>query len=121
MTEAKTPLVKRLWKEAPVLTLALLAALVLSAFFAVRLTIGAFYWGDPAHMDQPIEGWMSPRFVAHSWDVPPELVAETLALPRDGSGRRITLEKLAAERGVPLGALIAELEAAIAAHRGAQR
>lgn len=119
MAARKPSFVKRLRQEAPVLTLALVAALALVGFFAVRLALGALYWGDPEHRDVPLAGWMSPRFVAMSWNVPPELVGQALELPRDGSGRRVTLQQLAEERGVPLGELIGALDAAIAAHREA--
>lgn len=121
MGDARPGLLKRLWREAPILTAAFAAALVLTLFFAGRLLLGTLYWTDPSHRDVPPAPWMTPRYVAHSWDLPPELVAETLALPRDGSGRRATLQQLARERGVPVEVLIEDLKSAIAAHRADPR
>ena len=52
----------------------------LTTFFAVRLVASWIYWNDPAHRDVEIAPWMTPRYVAHSWRLPPEVVAETLDL-----------------------------------------
>ena len=52
-----------------------------------------------------------------SWDVPPEVVGEALSLPRDGTGRRVTLAEVAAAQGVSVGALAGELAGAIATYR----
>lgn len=108
----------RLWRSAPGLTLALLASLFLVLFFAIRLGMATLQWSDAERQDMPLAPWMTPRFVVHSWDVPPELVATVLELEQGGSGRRITIEQLAKDRGVPPESLIAALQAAIAAHRG---
>jgi len=62
-------------------------------------------------------GWMTPRFVAHSWDVPPEVVWQSLMLGPDGPARRITLAELAKAQNIPLPLLLEELRADIAAHR----
>ncbi len=119
MTSRKPGLPRRLWQEAPFLTLGFVAALALIVFFGGRLVMGAIYWADPAHQDVPLGPWMTPRFVAMSWRVPPEVVVETLHLDRETGGRRVTLGQLAAERGVPVSALIGDLEAAISEHRKA--
>ncbi|MGP6088947.1 hypothetical protein [Antarctobacter jejuensis] len=117
MPRKKPSLPRRLWQEAPVLTLGFVAALLLILFFSGRLIMGAIYWGDPAHQDVPLGPWMTPRFVAMSWRVPPEVVEGTLQLNRETRGRRVTLDQLAAERGMPVSELIKDLEAAIAEHR----
>lgn len=108
---------RRLWREAPLLTTGLFLSLLVAAFFAIRLALGAIYWADPRHQDMAIEPWMTPRFVAMSWDLPPDVVREALGLTREGSGPE-PLEKLAASRGVPVKDLIQALETAIADHRG---
>lgn len=103
-------------RRAPRLALALAVALLVAAVFALRLTHAALNWHEVPH-DQSIESWMTPRFVVRSWDVPPELVAETLGIDRDGIGRRVTLQALADERGMPPERLIDVLETAIADYR----
>ncbi|WP_370312944.1 hypothetical protein [Sagittula sp.] len=107
---------RRLWREAPYLTAGLALALLVALIFAARLAMGMAYWSDPGHQDQPIAPWMTPRFVAMSWDVPKEVVMETLDLSPDSSGPR-RLSDLSEARGVPVEDLIAQLEAAIAAYR----
>jgi hypothetical protein len=117
MPRDRQNLLLRIWRDAPFLSLGLVAALILVGYFAVKLTLGALYWTDPARQNVPLAGWMTPRFVAHSWSVPPDLVATTLDLERDGTGQRVTLKQLAARKGVPVTALITDLEVAIAAFR----
>ncbi|WP_296424819.1 hypothetical protein [Yoonia sp.] len=96
-----------------VLALALLG----TTFFAVRLTTATAVWTDPARQFEPIAGWMTPRYVAMSWQVPPEVVGAALSLEQDGMGRKITLAELADLRGVPLHSLTGDLTTAIAAYR----
>ncbi len=106
-----------LWRGHRLLVLAFAAALALTVLLAVRTLLFTLHWSDPARQDQAIAGWMTPRYVALSWDVPSEVVAGALELDRDGSGRRITLAELADGRGVPVADLAAALDRAIAAHR----
>lgn len=109
----------RLWTHHKALLLSFLAAGAVALFFAARLLYFTLYWADPDHRDQQIAGWMTPRYVAHSWNVPPEVIRDALMiLPQDGQGR-VSLEKLARETGVPLPELIDRVKAAIATHRGA--
>jgi hypothetical protein len=108
-------MIRDLWTRHRWLLLGFLAAAALAILFAAR---AAMYMQDwPEHADEDIEGWMTPRYVALSWDVPPEVIIGALLIPRDGSGRRITLDELAKERGIPVETLAADLEAAIAAFR----
>ncbi|PIV74471.1 MAG: hypothetical protein COW55_09170 [Rhodobacteraceae bacterium CG17_big_fil_post_rev_8_21_14_2_50_65_11] len=110
-------LLRRIWHAAPIATVTLGVALAISVFFAVRLVAFWIYWADPAHRDQGIEGWMTPGYVAYSWDVPRAVTFDALDLPQR-SGAPVTLADLAQARGVPVAALSADLRAAIAAHRG---
>jgi hypothetical protein len=111
---------RRLWRRHRLLTIAFLLAGALTAYFAVRLAASWIYWNDPAHRDVEIAGWMTPRYVAHSWRLPPELVADALDLERR-AGRPLTLADIAAERGLTVEELAARLEAAAAAHRAADQ
>jgi hypothetical protein len=110
---------RRIWQAAPVATVILGGALMVSLFFAVRLVAFWIYWADPAHRDQAIEPWMTPGYVAHSWDVPREVAFEALDLPPAPGGPR-SLQELAAERGVSVDVLAADLQAAIDAFRAAR-
>ncbi|WP_439154122.1 hypothetical protein [Yoonia sp.] len=95
----------------------LVLAVIGMVFFALRLTMATSVWHTPSGPQDPIAGWMTPRYVAKSWDVPPEIVSQALALEMDGSGRKVTLSELATEQDTDVATLIADLGAAIAAYR----
>lgn len=109
--------VKRLWAAAPIATLVLALALVAAGVFAVRGTLHAVYWGDPAHRMQPIEPWMTPGYIARAWHVPRNEVIEALDAPVPPPNGPMDLAELAAYRGVPVAQVIAEAEALVAPHR----
>lgn len=98
-----------------ILSLAFLVALLITLMFLVRFTVSTVMWSDPENLEQPIAGWMTPRYVAKSWQVEPNVVAGALGIEMDGSGRRITLDEIAVAQGQDLDDLILNLEAAIAA------
>lgn len=102
------------------LTWALVATTALALVFAIKLGLTLLHWTAEPPQDPPLEGWMTPRFVARAWDVPPDVVARALEVPQDGTGRRITLDALAQSRGQTLPDLVKALEAAIALHRAPQ-
>ncbi len=106
----------RLWHEHRLVLLAFAAALAVTLFFLVRTAVFWVYWSDPARRDLAIEGWMTPGYVAQSWQVERELVGAVLGL-EPGEARGRTLGEIAAARGVPLAELEAELMAAIAEAR----
>jgi len=111
---------RRMWAAAPIATAGLGIALLALIFFSVRLVVFTIYWSDPAHRDEEIAGWMSPRYIANSWHVPPEVVGDALGLAGEAP-RRVTLNSIAAEHGTSVAALTAELETAIAAFRETER
>lgn len=98
----------------PLLAAGFALALVLTLVFAVRLGLGALHWS--AARDATIEGWMPVGHVARSWDVPRETLAEAIGID-PGSAPRQSLARIAATRGESLEAVIARIEAAIAAAR----
>ena len=104
------------WRRHPFLSTAFVAALALTLLFGVRTVMFAVYWADPAHRDQALEAWMTPRYIAYSWQVPREVPEAALA-PFARPGARPTLERIAAENGLSVSELTERIEAAIAAHR----
>ncbi|MBE0412655.1 hypothetical protein [Yoonia sp.] len=96
----------------------LVLALIGMVFFGVRLGMMAGIWHRPATRQDPIAGWMTPRYVSRTWQVPPEIVAAALDI--DGSGRRVTLAELAAEQGTDLDTLIQNLTAAVITYQAMQ-
>ena len=107
-----------LWTNHRLATLFFALALVATLAFATRSAMYAVYWSDPAHRDQRVQPWMTPRYVAHSWKLSPVVMGSALGQV-DMPDRRRTLQDLADERGVPVEDLIGAIEAAIAFHRNA--
>ena len=106
---------KFLWVNHRKLLVALLVSLAFVIYFSVRLLAFFIYWADPDHRDQELAGWMTPRYVIQSWDVPKKIVRDVVGPPSEG--RRQRLSDIADERGVPLDVVIAELMAAIQKYR----
>lgn len=105
------------WTEHRIATLIFGAAVAVAVFFAVRLVAFWIYWADPSHRNVSPESWMTPGYVAMSWDVPREVVGAALGLE---PGRRQTLDDIAADRGVAVEVLLAELQVALDAYRAGQ-
>ncbi len=104
-----------IWRHNRLLVLAFLVALSLAVFFGLGALRHAHDFKTIP--DQTIQGWMTPRYVSHSWDLPRDTMIETLDLqPESG---RFTLEELAEDRGIPVAVLIERIEAAITRHRAA--
>lgn len=116
MNAPRTPTLTYLWRHHRIALIGFGLALAVALVFAVRLTIFTIYWADPAHRQQPVAGWMTPGYIARSWEVPPEVIRAALpVLPE--TGRRPTLAQIAEAEGIPLPELIAGIEAAIAGAR----
>ncbi len=111
-------LIRRMWRAAPVATVVLAVALAATVFFGLRTARHWVYWNDPAHRDQAVAGWMTPGYIAHSWQVPREVVTQAIGLERRPEGPR-NLDRLAQNQGRSVDDLIVEIEAAIAAFRAA--
>ena len=90
--------VRQLWKRNKIGLIAFVRAAAVSLFFVLRLTVFWIYWSDPAHRNQPIEGWMTPGYVAYSHHVPKEAITDALGLTPGGYAHK-TLEDIAEESG----------------------
>ena len=113
-----------LWQRHRLLLGGFLGATLIAMFFAARFLLSVLYWSDPAHRDQPLEGWMTIGYVAHSYEVPRDRLIEILELrPPDDPDRktRPTLERIARDRGQPLDALEKDIKAAIALLRAEEQ
>jgi hypothetical protein len=118
VSEPRASALAYLWRNHRFALIGFGLALAVALIFAVRLTIFTIYWSDPAHRDQRVEGWMTPGYVARSWEVDRDVIRAALPpLPETGMDRRLTLDGIAASGGVPLPDLIARVEAAIAMAR----
>ncbi|PJI92100.1 hypothetical protein BC777_0944 [Yoonia maricola] len=109
--------VKDLWQYNRLALMAFGLVLCLAGFFGFKSVSQFLYWSDPAHQDQAVAGWMTPRYVAQSYRVPPQVIQNALDLAFDGPPRRISLDTLAAEQGLTMAAIQARVDTAVAAWR----
>lgn len=114
LTAART-----LWRKHRLLFPAFVVALLVTAFFAVRLLVFTVYWADPAHRGQPLEGWMTPRYVAHSYHLSPEVVRDVLDLD-PGDGKRRTLAEIAEASDLTLEEIQRRIDEAARIHEGSR-
>jgi len=112
--------VRKLWAASPWATTVAGLGLLLALLFTLRLVIFSIYWSDPANRDQAIASWMTPGYIAHSWQVPREVVLKALNTPVPPPKGPMNLDELAAYLGVPVQDLVAAAEAAIADHRAGE-
>ena len=108
---------KKLWRHNRWLTLSFLITLTLALVFIIRAGVFFVYWQN--HADEPIEGWMTVRYIARSYRVDPIIVHDAVGLPQTGPDRR-PLVKIAREDGKPLDQITERILAAIKADRAAR-
>ena len=113
--------IRDIWTHHKLAVAALLVVLVLAGVFATRTVSQMVYWSDPAKLDQPLQGWMTPRYVGRSYRVPPQIVQQAFALDRPSVTRRVSLDTIAGDLGVTLDELQRRLDAAVADHRATGR
>ena len=107
---------RAMWARAPWLLSAFTLAVAVTLYFGVKMVMSAIYWNDPRHIDQALAGWMSPGYVAMSWNVPRDVMMDILDLEPNG-GRPPRLADIAAEQGLSVEELGSRIEAAIRAYR----
>lgn len=99
-----------LWVKQRTLTLVLMLAIGGLGWFGSRFVGEAMYFADPAHQRQPLALWMSPRYVAKSWDLPPEVVINLMQLEPDHKQK--TLRDVTLHLGITLPELQSRVEKA---------
>ena len=108
---------KRLWRHNRWLTIAFALTLTLALVFIIRAGVFFVYWQQ--HRDEPIEGWMTVRYIARSYRVDPKIVHDAIGLPETGPDRR-PLVRIAREDGKPLDEMTTGILQAIRADRAAR-
>ncbi|MBU2993636.1 hypothetical protein Q4555_12640 [Octadecabacter sp. 1_MG-2023] len=109
-------MIKHLWHTHRLALLAFAVAVTALGYFGVKTVSSAIYWNDPAHQNQQLAGWMTPRYVAQSYHLPREYMVEALFIDPDAPPRRISLDAIANANGVSLADLQARVDAAAAQH-----
>lgn len=73
-------------------------------FFVAGILSDLIYFSDPRHQNQPLERWMTPRYVSMSYDLPPRIVDDVMGLEPDNDKFK-HLDQVAANLGISLSEL----------------
>ncbi|MBC2835344.1 hypothetical protein [Paragemmobacter straminiformis] len=111
------PTIRRLWLRHPVLLPAFLLALAAALFFGLRAL--SFVVAQPWRSGQPVAGWMTPRYIQRTYDLPRDTIAAILDID-DQSEARMPVDALARQAGKPLPQVLEAIDAAIAAQKADQ-
>lgn len=107
----------RLWNVAPVATIVLVLSLAAASAFGARSVMFWLLRPPLSERELTIETWMTPRYVARSWGVPPEVILKAIDAPNPPPKGPMSLSELADYRSVPPAQIIDEAQTAIAAFR----
>lgn len=105
--------IKRLWSSAPFAVLVLAASLIVAGVFAARSIAFWAYWNDPAHRAQAIEPWMTPKYISHSWRVPPDIVIDAMGPFEHVKKGPMSLEHIATTQDVDPQVIVNAIQDAI--------
>jgi hypothetical protein len=106
-----------LWALHRVALVAFLVTFCVAGYFAFNAIAAAIYWSDPRHQDQLLAPWMTPRYVAQSYGIPPNVLGPALFFDPGDPPRRRRLEEIADANGVTLETLQRRVSEAKAAYR----
>ncbi|MEN0088057.1 MAG: hypothetical protein AAF737_06445 [Pseudomonadota bacterium] len=99
----------------------LVGATVLSFLVLVTFSVGflsdLIYFNDPRHQAEPLKPWMTPRYVALSYDLPRERVMELFELTEDVPQRRPRVGQIARTLDLTLAELTERVREAAAEER----
>jgi len=112
--------IKHLCLHHRLIVLAFVGTLVVIAFFGIKTIAAMIYWMDPAHQDQQLAPWMTPRYIAQSYDLPPEVLGPALFLQKDMPPMRMSLGMIADKNDMSMAQMQARIDAAAAQWRAAQ-
>ena len=110
-------MIRHLWLTHRFALMAFIVALCALGFFGVRTISSTIYWMDPDHQNQALAGWMTPRYVMRSYQLPPDVLGPALFLVKDAAQRRISLDTIAAENGLTMDDLQIRIDVAAAQMR----
>lgn len=93
----------------------LLASVIAVIIFSKGFIANLIYFADPRHQNQPLEYWMTPRYVVMSYDLPPPIVDEVMGI-RPKIDKRKPLTKVLEDLGITLEELQTRINEAQAEH-----
>ncbi len=102
--------IQALWRRHPLVSVGFGLAVIISLVFAIRgLMFAGMLW---MRAEQPVEGWMTPRFIALAYGIGVREVEAALGLT-DADARGVSLDRLAGQTGQPVAEVMAPINALI--------
>ena len=111
---------RHMMKHQPIASAIFAIALAVCLFFGGNFVADFIYFHDPAHRNQSLEGWMTPRYVGMSYSLPEPVIREIFHLD-EFKGERLHLSGIAERLGKTLPELEAEVLAAQQERRDRRR
>lgn len=109
--------IRYMLRTQPVVFAICVLAIIGALFFGGRLISEALYFNDPDHKNQPLEPWMTPRYVGMSYGLPRHVIMEIMDLDDDREGRTPHMRVIAARLGMTLPELEAKVRETAKAYR----
>ena len=110
-------MIRDLWRHNRFALIALCVAVLVLGIFGVRTISSTLYWYDPAHQDQRLALWMTPRYVAQSYALPRDVIEEVFFIDPGTEPPRMRIGEIAQRNGISLEALQSRLDNANAAYQ----
>ena len=98
------------------IVLGFVASVIAVIALSSTMLADAIYFDDPTHKDVKLEAWMTPRYVALSYDLPRPIMMELLEIDEDNTGPR-RLDRIAEEIGSTLDELTEKVRLAAIKYR----
>ena len=111
-----SPKLRHFLKENWLLVSLTIVALAAIGWFGSRFLLDFLYFNDPRNVDVTLRGWMTPRYIVLTYDLPRPFVREVLELPTEGSGGQ-RLKFIADNLGLTMEELTEHVRDAAAQYR----
>ncbi|MCV2403971.1 hypothetical protein OFY17_13965 [Marinomonas sp. C2222] len=92
---------------------------IISLWFGFTFLADAIYFNDPDHQDDELKGWMTPKYVELSYELPRPVVLQALGLP-EKLDSRVRMGKIASSQGISLEMLTERVRLAASNYRQSQ-
>lgn len=99
---------RHLWRHHPIAVALFIGAALATIVFAVRVVMFTLYWANPDHRQVTPEPWMTPGYIAHSWDLKPGAISEYFGAPPQ-HGKPRTLKDIAGDKDIPVQDVVDQL------------
>ncbi|WP_062763186.1 hypothetical protein [Falsirhodobacter sp. alg1] len=95
------------------------ATTILALWFGTHFLKDLIYFNDPRNVDVDLKGWMTPKFIVMTYDLPRPLVFDFLHLEPGADDRR-HLRQVAQDLGISMEELTAAIRERAAIYREGQ-